>query len=542
MKKKSLLHGAMWGTIAVFLSKLMGFLYLIPLVRVLSIEQLNVFQYSYRIYGYIILIATAGIPFATAIMISKYNAKHNYSVGLKLLKSNVLVMLIVGFLSFLFLSLLAPIIVSNAYPLDPDATEGYEERISGLIAGVRTIAFALIFVPVVSVVRGFFQGFKEIQISATSQLVEQFINAVFIIIALLLAGTGFISTDWALKIAIFCSTIASVASLAYLLLKYKQTKRIYYAYYKVGNKYKTNIDIPILNIYKELLLISAPYILIVLLGQSMDIIDLQKTNPALIAHGFSATETARFSAIYGSVVLKLMTIPMTISIGLSVALVPHLSEARALKDVETIKNTINNILTGSTVVIIAIVLIMMATSYEIFFLISSKQNAAQGSIIFMYFGIVAILNTFAIILQNMLLSLSLSRHAFVYTLISALVKLALTSFLTIKLGVLGLALSSVISLFVLIIPATILFRKLYQVNYTNFFRTIFYSFGIGSLMFIVINQISTSINTTKYVTVMFETGILFAIGLGFYFSAALYFDLIPKNIKDTIINKFRGLR
>ncbi len=176
MSKNSLLKGALWGTIAVFLSKVLGFIYLIPFNRFLEVEQQIVFTSAYRIYAYVLLIATAGIPFATASMIAKYNSFKNYEVSFKLLRSNVFLMFGIGLFCMAGLMLLsrplAHIIVT---------TGTSEQIIANVATGIKIISLALVFVPTISVIRGFFQGYKEIQISSMSQLVEQFINSLFIL-------------------------------------------------------------------------------------------------------------------------------------------------------------------------------------------------------------------------------------------------------------------------------------------------------------------------------------------------------------------------
>ncbi|MGL4382698.1 MAG: oligosaccharide flippase family protein, partial [Bacilli bacterium] len=106
MRNNSLLKGAIWGTLAVFLSKVLGFIYLLPFNRYLDVNDKLVFSSSIRIYAYILLVATAGIPFATASMIAKYNSQKNYQVGFKLLRSNILMMFIFGLVaaSILFMA------------------------------------------------------------------------------------------------------------------------------------------------------------------------------------------------------------------------------------------------------------------------------------------------------------------------------------------------------------------------------------------------------------------------------------------------------
>jgi polysaccharide transporter, PST family len=537
MEKNTLLHGALWGTLAVFLSKVLGFIYIVPLYAYVESSDRFVFSTTYRIYAYIILIATAGVPFATAFMISKYNAVKNYAVSFKLLRSNVFLMLFIGLVCSLLL-------MASAQPLaEAIASKQVDPKIiQETVIGIRIISLALIFVPIVSVVRGFFQGYKEIQISATSQLVEQFINSTFIIAALILAGSGVIASIDAIYFAILCATIASIASLIYLVRKYMQLKPVFDRYYQEGEKLHTNKDISNKKLLIELFTISVPYIVVVLLAQSNDFIDLLYTNRGLIAHGYTSNQAVEFSDIFGAGVNKLLTIPMTISLGLSVALVPYLSEAYATNDYAKIKNLVTKILTGTMVVLIPIVLLMMAMSYETFYVISAGNNAVYGGQIFMYFGIYSIINTFTIIVQNMMLSLAQRKRALLFIILSTVFKLATTYFFIATLGVIGLALSGIIACLVTDIPCMIVLRNVFGVKYTKFFKQTLISSAISILMFIVVRLLSNLFNFDTYPLVFIETVVLYLVGIVFYLSLALKLKLIPTEIKNSFMARLHGLR
>lgn len=534
MSKNSLLKGAMWGTLAVFLSKVLGFIYLIPFNRFLEVNQQIVFTSSYRIYAYVLLIATAGIPFATASMIAKYNSFKNYSVSFKLLRSNIILMFIIGLFCATGLILLSEPIAKVI------VTKGTEPAVIGSVAnGIKIIATALIFVPLLSVIRGFFQGYMEIQISSMSQLVEQFINSTFITAVLILAGAGMVSNLAAVYFAVFCATIGSVASLIYLVFQYRKLRGAFHTYHAIGEEGQTNIDIPTKQLYKELFAISVPYILVVLLAQSNDLIDLMYTIRGLVSHGFSTADAKQFSTIYGLSVNKLLTIPMTISMGLSVALVPHLSEAYAQRDGRKIRELISKILEGTVVVLIPIALLMMAAGYETFFIIGGGTNADYGSYIFNYFGIYSIINTFNVIVDNMMLSLSQRKRALVFIGFSTFIKLTTTYFFISTFGILGLAMSSIVACLLSVIPSLIVLKNLFRLKYTNFFRTLFYSLGASSIMYLIVSTLANILNTTTFLGVLAETGVLYILGAIIYLGLALKLKLIPEDLKNRVIARLK---
>lgn len=531
MQKNSFLKGAMWGTLAVFLSKLLGFIYLIPFNSVLEVNQQIIFTSSYRIYAYVLLIATAGIPFATANLVARYNAHKNYLVSFKLLRSNVILMLIIGSISAGVL-----MIISNTLANFIITDSSSPQLITNVSLGIKISAIALIFVPIISVIRGFFQGYKEIKISSISQLVEQFINSTFILAALLLAGGSIISNLVAVYFSIFCATLGSIASLIYLYKSYRRLAPVFKEYYKEGQKAKTNKNIPLKRIYLELFALSVPYIAIILLAQSNDLIDLMFTIRGLVANGFSPAAAQEFSTIYGMSVIKLMTIPLTISTGLSVALVPHLAEAHAQRNYAKIQELVSKILTGTISILIPIVFIMMAASRETFVSIGAGRYAEYGSYIFNIFGIFAIISTFSIIVDNMMLSLNQRKISLILIVIATIFKLAFTYLFIALLGIPGIVLSSIITILISTIPMLLILKNVFKVKYRQFLINLFYSLGAGAITFVIVYFISHSLQTTSYIANLSQAILVYLLGFAIYFTIALKLKIIP----DYIINRIVG--
>ena len=90
-------------TIGLFLSKILGVIYIIPFYSMVGEENIGLYQYAYIPYNLMLAVAISGAPLAFSKFVSKYNSLGDYETGRRLLKSGLMAMLVTGFLSFLFL-------------------------------------------------------------------------------------------------------------------------------------------------------------------------------------------------------------------------------------------------------------------------------------------------------------------------------------------------------------------------------------------------------------------------------------------------------
>lgn len=70
-KGQSFLRGAMVLSIAGAISKVLGAVYRIPLARLLGGEGMGLYQMAYPIYTTILALATAGVPVAISVLVSR---------------------------------------------------------------------------------------------------------------------------------------------------------------------------------------------------------------------------------------------------------------------------------------------------------------------------------------------------------------------------------------------------------------------------------------------------------------------------------------
>ena len=169
----NLLKGTAILTIGLFLSKALGLLYVIPFYAIVGEESVGLYQYAYIPYNIALSIAIAGAPLAFSKYVAKYNALGDYATGRKLMKSGMTVMAITGVLSFLALYSLAEPIAHLVIKSDEQVF-----TIDEIASVIRWVSFALLVVPMMSLVRGFLQGYQKMEPTAVSQLVEQIVRII----------------------------------------------------------------------------------------------------------------------------------------------------------------------------------------------------------------------------------------------------------------------------------------------------------------------------------------------------------------------------
>lgn len=165
------------------------------------------YSYGYLPYTLLLSLSTLGIPMAVSKFVAKYHAVGDYETGHRLFRSALIVMGITGVISFLLLFLLAPQIAAQVV-----ADDGTGNRPEDATFVIRMVSVALIIIPIMAVIRGYFQGFQSMGPTAISQVVEQIFRVGFILVAtflILQVGNGSLGT--AVGFATFGAFIGGLA-------------------------------------------------------------------------------------------------------------------------------------------------------------------------------------------------------------------------------------------------------------------------------------------------------------------------------------------
>ncbi|WHX39671.1 polysaccharide biosynthesis protein [Mesobacillus sp. AQ2] len=318
-----LLRGTFILTIGTILSKVLGLFYVIPFFAIVGDYGTALYSFSYIPYTIFISIATAGVPLAVSKFIAKYNALEEYAVGRKLFKSGVAVMLATGILSFLIMYVTAPGLADIV--MNTSGEENAKITAEDVTTVIRAVSFALIVVPFMSLIRGFFQGHQSMGPSAVSQVVEQIVRIVFV-----LAGAFFVlnviegDMVTAVSVATFAAFIGALGSLG--VLGWYWVKRKPHLD-KLLEEDKKTMDISLKDIYKEILLYAAPFVFVGIANPLFQFIDMMTFNRAMMAIGNSQNEANTAFSVLNFQSHKLVIIPVSLATAFSLTLVPSITKA-----------------------------------------------------------------------------------------------------------------------------------------------------------------------------------------------------------------------
>jgi O-antigen/teichoic acid export membrane protein len=162
--------------LAVVVSKLLGVLQKIPLQNIGGDEAFGIYNTVFPIYTLIMFLAAAGFPVAVSRFAAEYYAEGNEQGMRRVLLISAVYLTAAGAVGFGLLYLGAETIA--AWIGAPRTA-----------AAIRSVSFALLFVPLMSALRGYFQGMGRMAPTAVSQVVEQLVRVAVILAALMfLAG------------------------------------------------------------------------------------------------------------------------------------------------------------------------------------------------------------------------------------------------------------------------------------------------------------------------------------------------------------------
>lgn len=213
-QQKQMLLGTAWLTASNFISRLLGAIYIIPWYIWMGkhgAEANGLFTMGYNIYAWFLLISTAGVPVAVAKQVAKYNTIDQKDHSFTLIREFLKFMLLLGVIFAVVMYLLSP----------------FFARVSGvgkeLIPVMQSLSWAVLVFPAMSVIRGFFQGFNNLKPYAMSQIAEQVIRVIWMLLAtffIMKLGTkDYVAAVTQSTFAAFVGMFASMAVLVYFLWK-----------------------------------------------------------------------------------------------------------------------------------------------------------------------------------------------------------------------------------------------------------------------------------------------------------------------------------
>lgn len=405
--------GTIWMTVGSIFSRILGAIYIIPWAAWLGAEytQANsLYSVGYKPYSLFLALATAGFPSAIAKLMAYFHSKKEYGVAQKLFRYAMVIMLVTGIVSGGLLFALAPALAEQSPTINPE----------GATLVIRSLVPALLILPIMSLLRGYFQGFNDMKPTAVSQIIEQIARVIYML-ALTYAIMKIYSGDvtQAVVHSTFAAFIGALLSLVYLIyLLWRQQKTITSLVQASPNK----VSIDFKESFKLLIRDSIPFVLLgsgIIIAQLIDTYSfsqiMQATSPLLLIE---------ISELYGTLSLdvdKLMMIIISLAVAMAASAIPSVTSLFAKKDVRATSDLVQRILVIFMFIMLPASFGMVAISDNIYHLFYANGAPAgpglliTGSLSSIFLGAYTVLST---ILQSM----DQRRMAIRYLLIGLLVK------------------------------------------------------------------------------------------------------------------------
>lgn len=298
-------------------TKVLGAVFRIPLAGWIGAEGMSYYGVAYSVYGVLVVMSTAGLPIAISRMVSEHTAKDEYRYAHRVFRVALLVMTVIGLVSFAVCFFGASAI--SGFIKNPKAA-----------LGLQTIAPALIFVPVFSSFRGYFNGRQNMKPTAVSEMAEQLVRVVTgLTFAYILIPRGL---HVAAAGASFGATAGAVAGLLVVFVIYMLTRKPLMEKIKAGSQHIDDSG----KIARTLIWIAIPIIIGSEMMPIMNLIDSGMIMRVLQQSGWTAMESKYMYGLVNGFCSPLIALPWIVTQAVGVSLVPAISRAYGKNDEEDV--------------------------------------------------------------------------------------------------------------------------------------------------------------------------------------------------------------
>ena len=362
VKKQNFMNGVLVIMVSQILIKVFGFIYRVIITNFKEFSDTGNSYYGsgFTVYTLILAIATMGIPNTISKLVSEKIAIGDKRGAHRIFRTAMYLFTFVGVM-FALMLFLGSGFISNTVLSNP-----------GVKYTLMALAPAIIFVAMSAVLRGYFVGMGSMMEYSKAQVIEQIVNSVFsiIFVVMLLNSTPEIMAAG----STLATTVATSTAFFYMLIYYNKNKKDIWKDISSSDKFAL---IPRKTIVKKLISYVIPISFGSVVVALSNVIDTVTVMKGLQTFGLSLEEANKqFGMLLGKVDI-LMSVPLSINVAFSVALVPFISSALAKKDKKAAVDKINFSIKTSVLIALPCAVGMFLLANNIFSLIF--PNASEGA-------------------------------------------------------------------------------------------------------------------------------------------------------------------
>ena len=319
------LKGTMILTISSIVVKVIGALNWVILSRVMGGEGIGLYQMGFPIYLMAITVSSAGIPVAISIITAEKLAKQDYWGAQRVFHVTLRLLFCTGVFFSLCLLFGARFLID--YHWIRDARSYYS---------IIALAPAVFFVTFLASFRGYFQGWQIMTPTACSEITEQAIRVVTMIVfsyLLLPKGLAYAAAGASMGAGAgaFCGLVV-----------------LFFFYYRLKKKFhlealKQNMEAtvePAMAIIKRVVVLALPVSMSSLMLPIVSNLDLLIVPARLEVAGYTVSQATTLFGYLTGMAVPLVNLSTILTAALAISLVPAISESRVLQDFVGIKEKV----------------------------------------------------------------------------------------------------------------------------------------------------------------------------------------------------------
>lgn len=322
-KRNILVKNASFLMVAALISKVVGLLYKSPLTQIVGADGMAYYGLAQQAYLILLMIASYSIPQAVSKIIAEKLARGEYRNAQKYFKGSLLYAVVVGGVVALFCLVGASILIPSNQ--------------QGATLALRVLSPTIFLSGILGVYRGYFQAYRNMVPTSISQILEQFANAFFSILAAWLfiefvAGNDKDSIDrWGSAGGTIGTGAGVLAALLFVLAVYQLNRKI------IQNKIasdQTGQEESYQEVIQVILRMVTPIILSAFIYNVNGYIDGYLFSEILGRQGFEDNGIRMLYTEYSIYFLSIINIPLTLSSAAPTSMIPEVSAAYARENLE----------------------------------------------------------------------------------------------------------------------------------------------------------------------------------------------------------------
>ena len=358
MKLNGFVKGAVILVVFNLIGKVIGAVYRIPLANLLGPVGIGEYQLVFPLYSLMLAISVSGIPVAISRIVSEFNSRGRFGDVKKLIRTAILWLVGISATCIFIVVVCARFIAKI-------------QGNSQIYVCYYGIAPAILFVALLSVFRGYFQGRLNMIPTALSGLIEQIGRLIF---GLYFAGklVGF-GTVYGVLGAIIGISVSELIALIFLF--------IYYIFFTKKHSKNTSSVFGRKEISKKLIQTALPITVGGLASPITSIVDSLLVVNLLIFTGYSSGVATSLLGLQSGIVEPLINIPIVIAVSISSSILPNITKAYVKKDRQEMRSLIEKAFQITLSVVLACAICYVVFGKQILEFLYAKTLSSKEFII-----------------------------------------------------------------------------------------------------------------------------------------------------------------